>query len=65
MPDEKTCRQCGRVKPLGDFYMHSQMADGHLNKCIECVGKRIKKWTADNPEKVRLACRAKMRRPME
>jgi len=60
---EKICRQCGVSKNLDLFYTHPQMADGHLNKCIECVKARICKYGKDNPEKVRIACREKMRRP--
>ena len=60
---EKICRQCGIPKDLDLFYKHSQMADGHLNKCIACVKSRIKKYEKDNPEKIRIACREKMRRP--
>lgn len=37
----KTCRECGIEKPLADYYVHKQMADGHLNKCKSCVKLRV------------------------
>jgi hypothetical protein len=33
----KRCFKCGATKPIGDFYVHRMMGDGHLNKCKECT----------------------------
>ena len=49
----KVCRECNKEKPLSDFYKHSRMADGHLNKCIECVKSRVTKHREANLERLR------------
>lgn len=38
----KTCICCGKEKDLSDFYKHSRMKDGHLNKCKECVRESVR-----------------------
>lgn len=37
----KTCFKCGRDLPIGEFYTHSAMKDGHLNKCKSCTRKDV------------------------
>lgn len=49
----KICRECNTEKPLLGFYKHAAMADGHLNKCIQCVKSRIKKHREVNLEKIK------------
>jgi hypothetical protein len=28
---EKLCKKCLKIKPIGEFYRHSKMSDGHLS----------------------------------
>jgi hypothetical protein len=49
----KTCKSCCVEKPLDQYYKHKAMADGHLNKCIDCVKDRVKKHRDENIERIR------------
>lgn len=50
---EKECFKCHRTLPLGDFYAHKQMADGHLGKCKKCTRVDVKEHREKNIEKIR------------
>ena len=39
----KVCFKCFKEKPLTEFYKHSRMSDGHVNKCKTCNKIDVKK----------------------
>jgi hypothetical protein len=44
----KTCIKCGFPKSLDEYYIHTGMADGHLNECKGCVKSRVKHHNTTN-----------------
>lgn len=48
----KDCRECGELKPFSEYYKHKAMADGHLNKCKDCVKTRVSNHRDHNLERI-------------
>jgi len=49
----KTCKDCETPLPITEFYKHSAMGDGHLNKCKACVKARVTRHRDRNIERIR------------
>ena len=60
---EKECFKCKTVKPLTEFYKHSMMADGHLNKCKQCAKRDVSEHREKNLDKIRAYDRDRGKRP--
>jgi len=63
MDSSKECFKCKTIKPLEEFYKHSKMADGHVNKCKECNKNDVTSYRNKNLEKVREYDRARGKIP--
>lgn len=59
----KVCRECCQEKPLSAFYKHPKMADGHLNRCANCVKSRVTKHREANLEKIRAYDKMRSKKP--
>jgi len=59
----KECFKCKATKSLEDFYKHSKMLDGHVNKCKECNKNDVASHRNKNLEKVRAYDRARGKIP--
>ena len=48
----KTCFKCHRVLPIGEFYKHPLMGDGHLGKCKDCTKRDVReRYVLTRPER--------------
>ena len=48
----KVCTKCGEAKPLTEYYKAATTRDGFRGDCKACFKKRAAGWYRDNPEHV-------------
>lgn len=55
MVQTKVCTKCGEEKLATAEYFHrsKKSKDGLVSQCKICVGKKVKEWAKNNPEKVK------------
>jgi ribosomal protein S27AE len=63
MTHSKKCFKCETVKPIDEFYKHSEMSDGHLNKCKQCTKKDVFENREKNIERIRAYDRERAKHP--
>lgn len=61
--ETKICRACGEEKELSEYYKQKGMADGHFNKCKECVKKEVRENRAAKADHYREYDRKRADRP--
>ena len=59
----KTCKGCGVETDLSEYYKHSRMADGHVNKCKGCVSARVRENRRERLEQYTLYEKARANLP--
>lgn len=57
----KTCFKCNKEKSIDDFYKHSRMKDGHLNKCKSCTKIDVSALYYNNIENIEYVERERKR----
>lgn len=63
MRGSKICFKCSKTLPLAEFYVHPQMADGHLGKCKECAKVDVQEHRIKNLDRIRAYDRARAKVP--
>lgn len=52
LEENQVCRICGIEKPLTEYYINRNMANGHQSACKECVRERRKKHYKENKDEI-------------